>query len=146
MHGSTGGDWKRNARPSPRQSPTQPTSSRAQSLLEAIQQCTPGEQIATGGTQIGCRQRYGVGVEEDVYPPSAQPSDLALNATFIAHSGLLSALTDSSNHSRLSKVQTTLAPSRQARDEALLAFTAESHERRISNDKSKSPNSEFELH
>jgi hypothetical protein len=76
--------------------------------------------------------------------PSSQPSDLAVNATFISHTGFSSAHTDSSNHNRLSKVQTTLAASRRARDEALLAFIAESLERRISN-KSKSPNSEFEL-
>ncbi len=29
MHGSTGGDWKRNAPASPRQSPTQPTTALA---------------------------------------------------------------------------------------------------------------------
>jgi len=71
---------------------------------------------------------------------------LALIATFISHTGLSSARTDSSQHVPSSKVPTTSPMTPQARDEALLALTAEPRVRRISNDKSKSAKSEFELH
>jgi hypothetical protein len=101
---------------------------------------------SSGSGNAATSQPSLVTVEAQPEMTSAQPNDLALIATFISHTGLSSAHSDSSNHNRSSKVTTTSPVSRLARDEALLALTAESRVRRISNDQSESPNSEFELH
>jgi hypothetical protein len=52
-HGSTGGDWKRNATASPRQPPTQP---RSRNMLDAVDECQRSNATSSAATRSSCKR------------------------------------------------------------------------------------------